>query len=82
MNSVKKQLDGQIEILNNELSKTSGLSSKLINLERENRDLQEEISRSKLEIQNLNFRLNNSNNESNQTKQMIRYFFKFFLIQY
>ena len=61
MNSVKKQLDGQLD----ELSKTSGLSSKIINLERENRDLQEEISRSKLEVQNLNFRLNNSNNESN-----------------
>ena len=71
MNSVKKQLDGQLD----ELSKTSGLSSKIINLERENRDLQEEISRSKLEIQNLNFRLNNSNNESNQTKQMIRHLF-------
>lgn len=72
LNQVKNELNSQVTILNLELDKTKGLNSKCVQLERENRKLLEESSQLKTEIQNLNFKLTNTANETSETKQMIK----------
>ena len=69
---VKKELNNQIDILNDELSKNKSLSEKFFKLERENRTLLENLSTLKNEIQELNFKLSNSGSETLEFKKKIR----------
>ncbi len=75
LNTVKNELNSQVAILNSELEKSNGLSFRCISLEKENRKLLDELSQLKTEIQNLNFKLTTTSNETSETKQMIRFEF-------
>lgn len=72
LNQVKLELSSQVTILNAELERGKGLNMKCVHLEKENRKLLEETSQLKTEIQNLNFKLTNTKNETSETKQMIK----------
>ena len=72
LQSIKKELNSQILILNEELDKTKNLNLKCLNLEKENRKLLEENSEIKNEQQNLQFKQSNAANETNELRHKLK----------
>ncbi len=69
--NVKKELNSQIAILNDELTKMKNFNSKYSEIDKENRKLLEKVSEYKNEIQNLKFRVTEAGLETDEARKKL-----------
>lgn len=72
--NIKRELNSQIAILNDELTKTKSYTHKYQDMDKENRTNLQKISDLKNEIQNLKFKLAESMSETGEFKQKLESF--------
>ncbi len=72
--NVKRELNSQIVILNDELAKMKNFNAKYTDMDKENRKLLEKVSEYKNEIQNLKFRVSEAGLETDEARRKLETF--------